>query len=917
MSQPTGRGRFGQLTYSSFDRGQGAGGGWQVKDTSGGLTEQEQEFLRTRVATQFDTAEPLPQFPTPEQVATLPRRLLYVPGAHGTAAYWHSVPAGLDGSGRPGNVFAHTVLDRDVTSAEPVLRPIELWRSPGWLVPYGSEQVLAATLPTGELPTSGTELNRASVLDFLLAPEHWRIGALCGLLDAVDAALRGGPPVVLLVGSADEGAQWIGAVSQLMSAGTARTVGWSTYERASGLTALWRKAIALAAVPRQDRAEIDPDTAVLLDPAAPLALGDLHGEPHRTEAGTPIPVTPWSVIAQVVLADRQLAECALTRQDAVAAQLGDHRLRPALPLALVVGESIDEFGDAATEAAQVITECAPDLLSARPELGAAAMALLRRAWPSSTAAAWEEVCALADRGRAAVQELASYLYVERALNDPYWQRRPEGIPFPANFSAMGAPPDKLVQAAREAVATVANAPDTMMANVHAVRIVDLVVRAGLVDRSDVARPSTVALIDELLSRAVLPALEEPGSAATLIEALGPLSEPMQAAFIRPLVARTPRMRQSPLGYRIPTMVLWWLFAAAPAPPSVRTLLSDPQRVDPLLGEFAVQVCLFGDPYRPVALAARHVALWALLQAAERGEEPLPDAAPLFVAGPWPADELHPLLAHFGRRVPGHLLLSTLLSAPYDNALAALLRVLTTPVPAGSNPVSRPAEHDYLAGEVIQLRQCAVTEWWQAAPQVVAPTAQRIVHWAAAFAWVPARSAAPDLVPTVLAGYLIDVVLRPFAESPHGLDEILEAAMQLPGACEWAREVVETCLDNRVVTEAQLAFMAISSAPDAPSDVLVTKRIRVLGAARVRDHESSGLAPILEAILRRRLAAGRLADPAELAETVLDIQFDSIPESVSDSEFNRLMSPFEKFAKQWWLAMGVAPGGMFGGRFRRR
>lgn len=74
--------------------------------------------------------------------------------------------------------------------------------------------------------------------------------------------------------------------------------------------------------------------------------------------------------------------------------------------------------------------------------------------------------------------------------------------------------------------------------------------------------------------------------------------------------------------------------------------------------------------------------------------------------------------------------------------------------------------------------------------------------------------------------------------------------------------------------------------------------------------------MLEAILRFRAGSGQLGNPGELAETVLDMHSDSIPEAVSDAEFNRRMAPFEKFAKQWWLSIGVPAGGVFGGRFRR-
>jgi len=918
------RGRFGQLTYSSFDRGQGAGGGWQVKQTSGGLTEEEQEFLRSRVATQFDSAVALPQFPTPEEIAGLPRRLLYVPRTDGTAAYWHTVPAGLDGSGRPGNVFAHVVLDRDVTPARPGLRPIELWRSPDWLAPYGSQEVLTATLRGGELPRAGVVLDRAAVLDFLLDPQHWRIGVLSGLLDAVDAALRDGPPVVLMVDSADEGARWIGAVSELMSAGTARTFGWSTYERAGGLAGLWRRGVALAAVPREDRSEIDADTVLMIDPEQALALGDLGGEPHRTQAGVGITVTPWSVIAQVVVADRARAERALDAQDTVAAQLGDRGLRPALPLALAVGMLLEVLGDAVNEAAQVLTECAPAGLSAHPALFATAGTLLRRSVGTSTAAAWEAVRALNGGGRAMAQELALHVYAERVLHDPYWHRRPDGIPFPAGLRPTAAPGPELVVAAEQLVATVVAAADSLPSTVHAVRVIDFVVQMHLVQPAQDS--STVALLNEALDRMVIARLRDPASAMELINALDSVSETLQSGFLRPLLARTPEVSQRPLGQRVPSTVLYWMFPEASAIPSIQTLLGNPEQVDPLVSELAVQVSLFGDPYHPTALALRHVALWALLYAVERDPTPLGDPAPLFVGGPWAVRDLHALLARFGSRVPGRFLAATLAAAPYDAELDALIGLLLSASGRSLPQISWSEQGDYAADAVMRLRRLAISEWWRESPHVAGATVTRILSCLAeATRYLPAKLLAADLYPTVLAAYVIDVALHPDGDTSRGIDELLDRVLHSPGASERALGIVTAAVDSGLLTDARMVFAAISSAPQAPVDLQVSKRVRTLGAVRVVGPAlgsanpaapAEATVPMLEAILRSRAGSGQLGNPGELAETVLDMHSDSIPEAVSDAEFNRRMAPFEKFAKQWWLSIGVPAGGVFGGRFRR-
>ena len=135
------------------------------------------------------------------------------------AAYWHTVPAGPDSTGRPGNVFAHAVLDR-TAEAEPRHRPIQWWRSPRWLCPYGAAAVARAVLPD-EPPGPAAAVTKDSVVAFALDTSTWRLATLFGLLDAVAAALDGGPPVVLGVESTDAAAQWIGLVSFLMSPGTA------------------------------------------------------------------------------------------------------------------------------------------------------------------------------------------------------------------------------------------------------------------------------------------------------------------------------------------------------------------------------------------------------------------------------------------------------------------------------------------------------------------------------------------------------------------------------------------------------------------------------------------------------------------------------------------------------------------------
>src|SRR4051812_27075906 len=70
--------RLAELTYSSFDTGAG-GGGWQVKQVHGQLKSEEIDRLCAQIGTHLDPGLELPRFPTPEELAGFPRRLVYAP----------------------------------------------------------------------------------------------------------------------------------------------------------------------------------------------------------------------------------------------------------------------------------------------------------------------------------------------------------------------------------------------------------------------------------------------------------------------------------------------------------------------------------------------------------------------------------------------------------------------------------------------------------------------------------------------------------------------------------------------------------------------------------------------------------------------------------------------------------------------
>lgn len=342
--------RYGQLTYTSLE-GDGITAGWQVKETTGGITPEEARLLVSRIRIPLNPIEQPPKFPTPDQLRTLPRRLAYSRINDNIAAYWHTSLAGPDSAGRPGNVFAHVLLDREASDMAQNPRPIELWQSSRWLTPYGGPAVSAAML-SDEVPGTGGAVTAESVVRFVCDVDRRRLRTLCGLLDAVSATLDGGPAVVIGVESADTAAQWIGAVSFMMSRGTAGRLGFSTFDRSSDLEDLLRSGLHLVAMPRADLADVPP-AVVVVDDAEPITLGELNGRQHCTYRRQEIAVTAWSAMARVAFIDPISAAQLLLDIDKSASGLVDAGLPPALPMAI---SALDRSwgADVASEAKSVI-----------------------------------------------------------------------------------------------------------------------------------------------------------------------------------------------------------------------------------------------------------------------------------------------------------------------------------------------------------------------------------------------------------------------------------------------------------------------------------------------------------------------------------------------------------------------------------
>lgn len=534
--------RYAQLTYTSYDRpavGRGQiPGGWQVKDVTGELDESEQDVVRGRISTRLEAVVALPPFPTQEQIDAMPRRLHYGSLNERGVAYWHSVVAGSDASGRPGNVFVHVVVDR-APGHPPFRRPISLWRSTGWLTPYGAESVAKSELlaleqlPFFEAFSGAADL--PAIVNFLLDDSGlWRIGVLCVLLDAVHHAIRSGGTVVLGVENEapDRGARWISVVSALMSAPASSRFFFSTFERNPSAEDLENLDVHLVCVPITDLEDLElPESVVVIGEFDTLSLGELGVEDHHTDRGFAVTVTPWSVLAQTVLVDPETAVAALAHLDALAETGAVGEIEPAWALATLVLDN-NNFGDAQAEAEHVLRTPRQTAVAA---VGPVSIA---KVVPNGTPGNLEE---------------RWFQFLEIIRTDVDWWRKPDGY---AGISGRVTDPSRKLLGGVESVA--AHLATRLVGEFEVVRFAELIMGAGLFD-DGIEIPVT-----QLIDGAVISRLLDDVAASIFVSTVGPIDCELSALLRKRLVhGRSQGFFQSrPLGARVPRDVVEWLLPLA-------------------------------------------------------------------------------------------------------------------------------------------------------------------------------------------------------------------------------------------------------------------------------------------------------------------------------------------------------------------
>ncbi len=607
----------------------------------------------------------------------------------------------------------------------------------------------------------------------MLDPQFWRMGVLMCLLDAVAAAMAGGPAVVLGVQDPDRGAQWVGAVSRLMSAGTARRLCFSTLERTDALAAGAAAGLHLMCVPRDDLPRLSPEVEhVVIDEEELVTMGGLSGEPHVTEHGSHVAAGTWSGLAQVVLQDGSAARRALAELDELALRVGDRDLSPVWPLAVVALCHPEEFADAQQEAVVAVLDRSPGLAE-HPDL-AAVVTNATRTVLTDTAATWAVVDRAAAGGWSPMAGFVLGAYLESALQDPAWLTRAGGVPLP---DLTGRPAPVIDLRVRDAVLDSlgrraglvadgdASAPDLAL---ECLRTIDLVVRAGLTgDGLQVPGHPAVDVgtrLEILVERIVVPVALDPVSGPLLATAVGGVAIATRDLVYRVLVSA---LGGSPLpvGERVPPVVAGWLVGPSGEPDAdMQAALDRWSGADELAAERLLQVHAAalaagdGRTWVPAALVVR-LARVPAGPPAPRDEDLLTALAGS--AGLGVGDALA-LARRFGGVVPPAAYVPVLAAADDDEDTAALCRLLD---PAAwddgllwaQRPDRGPVER------LVRMRGAVRQRWWLATDS--AQLATTACHVYANAAWLvgfldPGAVVADVLVAHAQAAWTLAMIARP-------------------------------------------------------------------------------------------------------------------------------------------------------------
>lgn len=220
---------FAQAYHTSCREGLAGFSGFQMNAATPALTREQLSSLSAAHA-RYDPPRDMPYEPTKEEMRRFPvaLRASVVDGVGPVVSRTEYVGReyrrfdGQPDEGRYGNYFCHLLVGDDGASAFDGLLGIELWDAPHWTTDESSQR----TLPELDHLTPGP-LNVDAVLDEVArAPA----GVMEGLITGAQAALDGGPPLIIVDVDPNRAPVWIAFVNYCLPPDLSAQLTFSTFE---------------------------------------------------------------------------------------------------------------------------------------------------------------------------------------------------------------------------------------------------------------------------------------------------------------------------------------------------------------------------------------------------------------------------------------------------------------------------------------------------------------------------------------------------------------------------------------------------------------------------------------------------------------------------------------------------------------
>lgn len=404
---------WGQLGYTSSK------GGFGIHAETAVTVHERDVLVAGAYAGRDSFGQELPLLADPEEIDQFYRNLSYRRVDDVGACYWHSAPAGPDESGRTGNCFVHALVEKrppgyPTGEGMPGWRPIELWRSPTAVSPFGIAAVKEATLPPLP-PAPGPTATREQVTSFLTSFEVDRLSTFFQLVRACAEPRR--TPLILGVGTPDEGALWIAGLSYLLSPAAGRELSFSVWEAPELLSGDRLPELEVICV---EESRIPPTLA-------DLGLQILSAsQPQAVE-----PVDPDDLSAVFAELSLQLFSLSpeqivdhLRQIDEVSAAVHPDPAERIWPLAMVMAGSLEQWPHLDDSITRVLQQVTPSRIEQSRHFWNLTEGLIKariRRSRTDLADLWKDVQSAAE---GPVRAMLHQAYVELAALDPAWYAVP-------------------------------------------------------------------------------------------------------------------------------------------------------------------------------------------------------------------------------------------------------------------------------------------------------------------------------------------------------------------------------------------------------------------------------------------------------------------------------------------------------------